>query len=422
MTLDRRSLVRGAVAALSLAALGRAPGVLGNARPRVVVVGGGFGGSTAARYLRLWDPGLEVILIERAARFVSCPMSNLVLSGDRTLAENTFSYDGLERRGVVRLQAEVQGIEHERRQVVLEGGQRIPYDRLVLSPGIDFLWETVAGLDAATAEARIPHAWKAGPQTELLRRQIQSMDDGGTYLLAIPRAPYRCPPGPYERASLVASWLRRERPRSRVLVLDANPDIVSKKGLFLKAWSDLYPGMVEYVPNSAVVEVDAAAGTVKTEFDTHRADVLNVVPPHAAGRVAHLAGLVNVDRRWVGVDFQTYESTAVPGIHVIGDATSAAPTPKSAHTANNQAKICASAVIAALRGEPPTSIPVSANTCYSFVSPSEAIHVAAVYRFDPERRTLVTAEGTAGVSAARSEVEAAYAHAWARNIWADALS
>jgi sulfide dehydrogenase [flavocytochrome c] flavoprotein subunit len=292
----------------------------------------------------------------------------------------------------------------------------------VLSPGIDFLWDTVAGMNETVAGSRVPHAWKAGPQTTLLRSQLEAMEDGGTYILSIPKGPYRCPPGPYERVSLVASYFKRSKPRSRVLVLDANPEIVSKKGLFMKAWSELYPGIVDYQANAAVVEVDPAAGVVRTDFDSHQGQVLNVIVPHGAGRIAHQAGVVNVDKRWAGIDFRTYESTAVPGIHVIGDATSAAPTPKSAHTANNQAKICASALIAALRGSEPTEVPVSANTCYSFVSPTEAVHVAAVYRYDPGKRALVTAEGTAGVSAARSEAEAAYARAWAENIWADALS
>jgi NADPH-dependent 2,4-dienoyl-CoA reductase/sulfur reductase-like enzyme len=420
--MDRRSFTRFAAAGVGTALIAGAPAVLAGARPRVVIIGGGFGGATLARYLRLWDPGIEVVLIERQRHFVSCPMSNLVLSGDRTLEQNTHGYEALARRGVTLLRSDVEAVDHARREVVLAGSQRVFYDRLVLSPGIDFLWDTVAGMNETVAGSRVPHAWKAGPQTTLLRSQLEAMEDGGTYILSIPKAPYRCPPGPYERVSLVASYFKRSKPRSRVLVLDANPEIVSKKGLFMKAWSELYPGIVDYQANAAVVEVDPAAGLVRTDFDSHQGQVLNVIVPHGAGRIAHQAGVVNVDKRWAGIDFRTYESTAVPGIHVIGDATSAAPTPKSAHTANNQAKICASALIAALRGSEPTEVPVSANTCYSFVSPTEAVHVAAVYRYDPGKRALVTAEGTAGVSATRSEAEAAYARAWAENIWADALS
>jgi NADH dehydrogenase FAD-containing subunit len=420
--MDRRSFTRFMAVGAGTALAGGAPAVLAGARPRVVIIGGGFGGATLARYLRLWDPGIEVVMIERQRQFVSCPMSNLVLSGDRTLEQNVHGYEALARRGVTLLRADVETVDHARREVVLAGAQRVFYDRLVLSPGIDFLWDTVAGMNETVAGSRVPHAWKAGPQTTLLRSQLEAMEDGGTYILSIPKGPYRCPPGPYERVSLVASYFKRSKPRSRVLVLDANPEIVSKKGLFMKAWSELYPGIVDYQANAAVVEVDPAAGVVRTDFDSHQGQVLNVIVPHGAGRIAHQAGVVNVDKRWAGIDFRTYESTAVPGIHVIGDATSAAPTPKSAHTANNQAKICASALIAALRGSEPTEVPVSANTCYSFVSPTEAVHVAAVYRYDPGKRALVTAEGTAGVSAARSEAEAAYARAWAENIWADALS
>ena len=420
--MNRRSFALAAASLAGTAWFGHAPAVLGAARPQVVVVGGGFGGATVARYLRLWDPGIDVTLIERQARFVSCPMSNLVLSGDRSLEQNTFGYQGLEKAGVTRIEAEVEAIEHDRREVVLTDGRRVPYDRLVLSPGIDFLWNSIAGLDETTSHEQIPHAWKAGPQTLLLRRQLEALQDGGAYLLSIPRTPYRCPPGPYERVSLIASYFKREKPRSKVIVLDANPEIVSKKGLFLKAWSELYPGIVDYHANSTVTEVDAAGRTVNTEFDTVKADVLNVIVPHAAGRIAHQAGVVTLDKRWVGVDFQTYESTAVPGIHVVGDATSASPAPKSAHTANNQAKIAASAIIAALRGQAPTAVPVSANTCYSFVSPTEAVHVAAVYRYDSARKALVTAEGTSGVSDKRNEAEARIALAWADNIWKDSFN
>lgn len=419
--MDRRRFGLGLAGLAAAPLLGRAPAVLGAARPHVVVVGGGFGGATVARYLRLWDPGIDVTLVERRQHFVSCPMSNLVLSGDRTLEQNTLSYGGLVARGIGKVRADVTAIDSARQEILIAGGQRIHYDRLVLSPGIDFLWDAVEGLSERISDETVPHAWKAGNQTTLLRRQLEALPDGGVYLLSVPRAPYRCPPGPYERVSLIASYFSRHKPRSKILVLDANPEIVSKKGLFLKAWEELYPGMVDYQPNSAVVQIDAAARTVRTDFDTFRADILNVVPPHGAGSIAHKAEVVNVDRRWAAVDFQTYESTAVPGIHVLGDATSASPMPKSAHSANNQAKIAASAIIAALRGTPPTAVPVSANTCYSFVSPTEAVHVAAVYRYDPGKRTIVTADGTLGVSTARSAAEAAFAHAWAENIWRDVL-
>ena len=419
--MDRRRIGLGLAGMAALPLLGRAPAVLGAGRPHVVVVGAGFGGATVAKYLRLWDPGIDVTLVERRQHFVSCPMSNLVLSGDRTLDQNTFGFGGLTAHGITKIRADVSAVDADKREILIAGGQRIRYDRLVLSPGIDFLWDTVDGLDERIADEKVPHAWKAGNQTTLLRRQLEALPDGGVYLLSIPKSPYRCPPGPYERVSLIASYFKRHKPKSKILVLDANPEIVSKKGLFTKAWAELYPGMIDYQPNSAVTQVDVAARSVRTDFDTFQADVLNVVPPHGAGSIAHQAGVINVDRRWAGVDFQTYESTAVPGIHVLGDATSASPMPKSAHSANNQAKIAASAIIAGLRGNPPTAVPVSANTCYSFVSPSEAVHVAAVYRYDPGKKTIVTADGTLGVSAARNTAEALFALSWAENIWRDVL-
>lgn len=418
---DRRRFGLGLAALATLPLAARAPAVLAGARPHVVVVGAGFGGATLAKYIRLWDPGIDVTIVERNRSFVSCPMSNLVLSGDRGLAENTFGYAGLAAHGVARVRAEVTAIDADRREVVLDAGQRIAYDRLALSPGIDFLWDRIEGLDERLADQVVPHAWKAGSQTSLLRRQLEALPDGGRYLISIPASPYRCPPGPYERVSLIASYFLRHKPRCRIVVLDANPEIVSKKGLFLEAWSSLYPGMIDYHPNSAVVQVDATARTVQTDFDSFDADVLNIVPPQTAGAIAHRAGVVNVNGRWAGIDPRTYESLAVPGVHVIGDATSASPMPKSAHSANNQAKVAASAIIAALRGRSPTAAPVSANTCYSFVSPSEAVHVAAVYRYDPAKEALVTVDGTAGVSAARNPAEAILAAAWAQNIWRDTL-
>jgi sulfide dehydrogenase [flavocytochrome c] flavoprotein subunit len=420
--MDRRAFARVLAGAAAIPFVGGAPTVLANARPKVVVIGAGFGGATAAKYIRLWDPGIDVTILERRHHFVSCPMSNLVLSGDRKLEQNTIGYEGLAAHGVVRIRADVTAVDHDKREVVIDTGQRVPYDRLVISPGIDFLWNTIEGLDERISDDKVPHAWKAGHQTTALRKQLEAMPDGGTYLLSIPRAPYRCPPGPYERASMIASYFSRHKPKSKVIVLDANPEIVSKKGLFTKAWAELYPGMVDYHPNSAVIQVDAGTKSVKTDFDTFEADVLNVVPPHGAGTIAHQAGVVSVDGRWAGVSFQTYESLVVPGIYVLGDSTSAAPAPKSAHTANNQAKVAASAIIASLRGEAPTAVPVSANTCYSFVSPTEAIHVAAVYRFDAAKKSLVTVDGTLGVSEKRNEAEATYALSWAENIWRDSFA
>jgi NADPH-dependent 2,4-dienoyl-CoA reductase/sulfur reductase-like enzyme len=420
MTLRRRDVLRagGAASALGLAACASAPA----RRPlaRVVVVGAGFGGATAAKYIRLWDPRIEVTLVERNADFVSCPISNLVVAGDREMADITLPYDGLARYGVRRVRDEATALDFDRRLVRLARADALPYDRLILAPGVDFLLDRIPGLQAAESAGVALHAWKAGPQTLALRAQLQALPDGGVFALSIPPAPYRCPPGPYERISLVADYFKRHKPRSKILVLDANPDIVSKKGLFLKAWSELYPGLIEYRPNSEVLSFDAADRVARLAFDVVRADVFNLIPPQQAGRIAQ--PLVSLNQRWVGVEFQSFESTQVPGVHVIGDAVAAAAAmPKSGFMANNHAKVVADAVIARLTGQPINAAPILANTCYSFVSRSEAIHVASVHQWDAAQRTLLPVPGAGGLSAARSELEGRYALGWARNIWADTL-
>ena len=414
-SIDRRRLL---AAGSGLALAGCAS--LGGSKPlaRVVVIGGGYGGATAARYLRKWEPRLEVTLVERSEFFVSCPISNLVLAGTRRIEDVTLGYDGLEKHGVRRVRDEATAIDFERKEVRLAGGTTLPYDRLIVSPGIDFMFDKVPGLAAAEASGRALHAWKAGAQTVALRRRLEAMPDGGVYALVIPKAPYRCPPGPYERASLVAHYFKQAKPRSKVLVLDGNPDIVSKKGLFTKAWEELYPGMIEYRPNSELLEVDG--GTARFLGDDVRADVLNVIPPQQAGRIAQ--GLVTVNNQWVGIDWRSFESTKVPGVHVIGDATASAPAmPKSGFMANNQAKACADAVIALLTGQPVNEAPILTNTCYSFVSDREAMHVASVHKWNAEQKTVAPVPGAGGLSAARNAKEAEHAMAWARNIWADML-
>jgi len=419
--LKRRSLLALGASAAALAL----PGCASLSRPkaRVVVVGGGFGGATAAKYLRLWAPDIEVVLVEREAAFVSCPLSNLVLAGHESLDNLTTGYGSLARRhGVTVVRDEAVAIDPSRREVRLARGDTLRYDRLVVSPGIDFQYDQVPGLESAEAQARVLHAWKAGPQTLALRRQLEALPDGGVFALHIPKAPYRCPPGPYERAALVASYFQQHKPRSKVLVLDANPDLVSKKALFLKAWADLYPGLIEYRPNSEIVRVDAQRGTLELQFDTVRAGVLNVVPPQQAGRIAQQAGLITANNKWCGVDFRTFESTVAPGVHVLGDATLAAPgMPKSGFMANNHAKVAADAVIALLRGQSPNPEPIIANTCYSFVSASDVVHVASVHRWNAEQKTLATVPGAGGLSTQPNALEGQYARSWARNIWADAL-
>jgi sulfite dehydrogenase len=265
------------------------------------------------------------------------------------------------------------------------------------------------------------HAWKAGRQTALLRHQLQQMPDGGVYVLSIPPAPYRCPPGPYERASMVAAYFKQAKPRSKVLVLDANPDVTSKAGLFKAAWKDLYPGILEYRGNARAVAIDANTKTVKLEVEDVKGDVLNVVPPHRAGDIAVKAGLVTTNNRWCDVDWRTMESKAVPGVHVLGDATLSAPAmPKSASMANNHAKIAAAGVVDLLNGRQPQPLKIL-NTCYSFVAEKEAIRVSSVHEWEPGQGTLIPVKGAGGVSAARSAPEATYAWNWAQNIWEDSL-
>jgi sulfide dehydrogenase [flavocytochrome c] flavoprotein chain len=387
---------------------------------RVVVVGGGFGGASAARYLRMWGGNVEVTLVERNLSFISCPISNLVVGGHKQMADITRGYDGLKAMGVKFVQGEVVAIDVAVRKVRLAGGAELPYDRLVLSPGVDFMFDQVGGLQAAVDSGRVAHAWKAGPQTLALRRQIEAMPDGGVFLMSIPKAPYRCPPGPYERACMVASWVKVAKPRAKVLVFDANPEIVSKKALFERAFKEHYDGIIEYKPNSEIKEVSGS--TAKFEFEDVKADVLNIIPPQRAGDIARSAGLLNMNNRWVGMNWLTMESTVAPGIHVLGDATFSAPAmPKSGHMANQHAKVAAAAIINLLKGEPVNAAPVVMNTCYSFVTAKEAIHIASVHQFDAAEKTFKTVPGSGGVSAAASQIEGRYALSWADNIWHDML-
>jgi NADPH-dependent 2,4-dienoyl-CoA reductase/sulfur reductase-like enzyme len=419
-TFDRRDFLKLSGAAAALAATGCA--TMGGTKARVVVIGGGYGGATAAKYIRMWDPAIEVVMVERANIFTSCPISNLVLGGSKTMEDIRHSYDGLRRHGVQVVNDEVTAVDAAKKMVKLERGGDLAYDRLIVSPGIDFMFNEIAGYEAAMKSERVLHAWKAGAQTIALQKQLAGMRDGGVFVLSVPLAPYRCPPGPYERASQVASYLKKHKPRSKVLILDANPDVTSKGPLFKKAWAELYPGMIEFRGNSKAIGVDAKSGTVKLEVEDVRGDVLNVVPPQRAGDIAMKAGLVTANNRWCGVDWRTMESTAVKGVHVLGDATLSAPLmPKSGSMANQHAKICASAVVALINGRQPNPDPKIVNTCYSFVSDSEVIHVASVHTWDEKDKTLKTVPGSGGVSAARNELEGKYGWAWARNIWQDTL-
>ena len=420
MMIDRRDFLKlalagGVLAASPLAYAARPGRRLG----RVVVVGGGYAGATAAKYLRMWSGGaVDVVVVEPHAQFVSCPLSNLVLGGVKNIGDLTFGYDALKaHHGIHWVRDKVTAVDTENRKITLERGS-LGYDKLLIAPGVDFNYADLPAL--ADKQDQIPHAWKAGWQTLLLRQQLEAMPDGGVFVMTIPKMPYKCPPGPYERACQVAFYFSQHKPKSKVIILDANPDIVSKKGLFLKAWQDLYPGMVDYRPNSAVLDVDPASRTVHTEFEQVQADVLNVIPPQQAGKPAFLANAVNIDQRWCQVDFLSYQSTTVPDVHIIGDAVSA-PLPKSAHMATSQARVAAAAIIAILSGSSPDPAPVFANTCYSYVNDKMAMHVANVYRYDPDKKLMVPAEG-GGVSEAPSLEEGTYARYWAENIWSDVLT
>jgi sulfide dehydrogenase [flavocytochrome c] flavoprotein chain len=425
MAYTRREFIRSAgISALALAGCSSAP-VTKKSMARVVVIGAGYAGATAAKYIRLWAPDIDVTMIEPSELFVSCPISNLVLNGSKTLADISAGYGALRSKyGVNFIRDSAVAIDVAKRQVrVAANNDPISYDRLIVAPGVQFVYDGIPGLKEATAQERVLHAWKAGPQTIALRKQLEAMSDGGVFAIHIPKAPYRCPPGPYERACLVANYFKKAKPKSKVLILDSNEDVVSKKPLFTKIWKDLYPGMIEYRPNSELVDVDAATGTIKLTFDDVKADVLNVLPPMKAGKVAEGAGLITANNRWCEVDFLTFESKVAKNVHILGDAILAAPAmPKSGHMANGHGKNCAAAVIALIKNQPINATPMLTNTCYSFVTDKDVIHIASVHRYDDVKKTMVTVEGSGGLSAAASEQEGLYALAWAKNIWADVLS
>ncbi len=416
-----------ALATLGLAGCARQGTTPGKAAAKVVVVGGGFGGATCAKYLNRFDSDLEVTLVEPNHRYTTCPGSNWLLGGLRTMDTITHDYSVLNSRYGVRVVHDtVTTIEPGQRRVMLAGGQSLAYDRLVVSPGIDFRWEAIEGYDASVAE-RIPHAWKAGSQTQLLYDQLRAMPDGGTVLMSIPGNPFRCPPGPYERASMIAHYLKTSKPRSKILLLDTK-DAFSKKGLFEQGWADLYPGMIEWVAGSSggkVNRVDAATRTVyaQEEMEEHKADVINIIPPQRAGQLAQNAGLTN-ESGWCPINQQTFESTIHPGIHVIGDSSIAGAMPKSGHSANSQAKMTAAAIVSMLKDQPVIS-PSHVNTCYSLIAPDYGITVAAVYRLGDDG-AIAGVEGAGGVSptAAPREFrarEANYAQGWYASITQDSF-
>lgn len=424
-TIQRRRLLAGMVAGGALGLAGCSTMGSSASRAKVVVVGGGYGGATAAKYLRLLSDGqIEVTLIEPNRSFVSCPISNLVIAGMKTMADITSPYSGLVDRHQVKLVHDmVTAVDPVKKTVTLGGGSQLAYDKLVVAPGIDFIWERIEGLKAAHDSGQILHAWKAGPETLALRRQIEAMPDGGTVAISIPESPYRCPPGPYERASVVAAYLKQHKPRSKLLIVDANPDVTSKGKLFKAAWKDLYGPMLEYRPQHKAVAVDARTRTLKFEVqDDVKADVLNVLPVMRAGNLVSQMGITNANGRWCLVNFLNFESTAMKDVHVIGDAIQIAPgMPKSGHMANSHGKATAAALVAELQGLPADPHPMLTNVCMSFVDATQAIHVASVHAYDAQQKTFVTVNGSGGVSDVPSQMEGRFAEGWARNIWADTL-
>jgi sulfide dehydrogenase [flavocytochrome c] flavoprotein chain len=424
MTLTRREFIKWMAASTGAAAVGGcATDDGGGAAGRVVVIGGGYGGATAAKHIKLWAPDIGVTIVERNTEFTSCPMSNLVLAGNARIEDLTSGYEALRKRGVNIVRDDAVAVDPGARQVRLASGTTLQYDRLIVSPGIDFIYDQIPGLQSADAQSRVLHAWKAGPQTVALRKQLEAMRDGGVFVFHIPTAPYRCPPGPYERVCQVADYFKKAKPKSKIIVLDSNPDITSKPGLFRAAWKGMYEGLIDYRPNSELADVDAKGMAVKLTFDSVKGDVLNVVPPHRAGDIARSTGLITANQRWCGVDWTTMESVAVKGIHVLADATLSAPAmPKSASMANQHAKVCAAAVVALLKGQPVNQQPMMMNTCYSFVDGRNVMHVTSVHAYDPAQKTMVAVKGAGGLSAKASELEGTYAWGWARNMWADALT
>ncbi|MEY3871745.1 MAG: hypothetical protein RLZZ296_740 [Pseudomonadota bacterium] len=422
--LQRRTLLQ-STAALGLLGLAGCATRSIPARAKVVVIGGGYGGATAAKYVRMFsDYKIDVVLIEPQDAFISCPISNLVLSGGKQIADLTVPYTALSRRhGITVVKDMASAIDTQRKTVTLAGGATIGYDKLVVSPGVELQLDSIQGLRDANASGQILQAWKAGAETVALRRQLEAMPDGGVFAISIPEAPYRCPPGPYERASVVAGYLKANKPRSKVLILDANPDVTSKGALFKKVWAEQYKGMVEYRSQHKTVAVDAKEGVIKFEIQEDvKAQVLNVLPPMRAGSIAVKAGLNNQNNRWCGVNYLNFESTAAKDVHVLGDAIQIAPAmPKSGHMANSHGKVAAAAIVAELAGWEINPAPMLTNTCYSFVDNKNVVHVASVHEYVAAEKTFKTVAGSGGLSPAPNELEGVYALNWASNIWADTL-
>jgi len=395
-------------------------------KAKVIVVGAGYGGATTAKYLRmLSNNGIEVTLIEPNGEFISCPLSNLVIGGSEQIGALTTPYDGLPSKyGITMVKDRVETIDAQKKTVTTANGTTLSYDKLVLAPGIDMNFGAIEGLEQASKDGVALQAWKAGPETVALRQQLVDMPDGGVFALALPLAPYRCPPGPYERACQVANYLKKSKPKSKIILLDANADVTSKGKLFKQAWADMYPGLVEYRPSHRVTAIDAKTKTLKFEFeDDLKADVLNILPPMNAGNVVRNAGLANMNDRWAEVKFLDFSSTQAKDIHIIGDSIQVAPAmPKSGHMANQHAKVAAAAIVAEINDFPVNPQPVVTNTCYSFVNDTDVVHVASVHQYVSDQATFISVKGAGGLSPEPNALEGVYAWGWAKNIWADAVA
>ncbi len=427
--MNRRGFLKYTGSAAVVAGVGVAmPRIARAAGGKVVIVGGGVGGATTARYLKLHDPDIDVTVIEPNATYHTCFLSNEVLSGDRTMDQIAVTYDGLKGMGINVVKDSVTGIDPAAKTVGTAGGETFAYDRCVVAPGISFKLDDFTGVSDAMFDT-IPHAWKAGPQTALLRSQLEAMPDGGTFCMVAPPNPFRCPPGPYERASQIAMYFKHHKPKSKVVIIDRK-DKFSKFGLFTQAWKDLYGygtdnSIIRWVNGGEAGEIaaiDPSTMTVETDFENVKADVINYIPPQRAGEIALTAGLAN-DKGWCDVDKLTFESKAHAGIHVLGDASVATKMPKSGYSANSQGKICAAAIVALLAGDTPGT-PSYVNTCYSIAGKDYGFSVAAVYRYSAETDTIAGVEGAGGLTAvdASAEVrrrEVAYAYSWFNNIVKD---
>jgi NADH dehydrogenase FAD-containing subunit len=426
MMMNRRDFLIAAGSAATMASpLGRAAPAIAQGRPKVIVVGAGYGGATFSRYLKLWEPRFEVTLIEPHDRFISCPMSNTVIGGLNEVKDISFPYDYLKAGVDHFVKDTVTRIDSSKRRVTTAGGKTFTYDRLVLAAGVELMFDKVQGYDA-DARAVIKHAWQPGPdQTGILRKQLVAMPDGGVFVMAIPMPPYRCPPAPYERVSLVANYFKKAKPRAKIILLDGNPDIASKKALFTAAWKKHYgfggdDSMIDYRPSNLASAVNAKSMTISTEFEDVKGDVLNLVPPmRAASLTGQIGARTGDNGTWCPIDYLTMESTEVPNVHILGDSI-LSNLSKAAALANNTGKLCAYALVEIYNGRQPDPVPVVTSTCYSAGTDRTAFHVATVFRYNPTTKEMEVQHGS-GVSAQESEQEFTNMRGWAKNIWADTL-